>query len=228
MVEEIDRPPTLTIVASDSVRNAIFRGDLKPGEPLREGDLSQSLGVSRSTVREALRLLQEDGLVEVIPHRGAFVTRIFPRMVDEIYTLRILLEPYVVRSALQEGLYSQEHLNRLEVLVRQMGEFEERGDVFSTVKMDQEFHQLLCEPSELRLFLDVLKSVGFLSRLCMINIKLYSADLIADEEQHRQVLEAVRQGDPEHAADVLRKHLTAARDALLARMQEADWENFNG
>ncbi|MCP4536946.1 MAG: GntR family transcriptional regulator, partial [Chloroflexi bacterium] len=90
MVDQLVRPPTITKAVADTLREAILCGELEQGEPLREVELSQSLDVARGTLREALRMLQEDGLVETISHRGTFVTKLSARKVREVYTMREL------------------------------------------------------------------------------------------------------------------------------------------
>src|SRR2546429_4548451 len=77
--EQFVRPPTLTATVAEHIKEAIFRGSPPPGAPLHEVELSKSLGVSRGTVREALRYLQDETLVEIHPHQGASVTRLSPR-----------------------------------------------------------------------------------------------------------------------------------------------------
>jgi DNA-binding GntR family transcriptional regulator len=225
-IRKVERPATLADLTARSIRDAIFADTFKPGEPLREEKLSESLGVSRNTVREALRILQDDGLVEIIPHQGAFLVRTSARTIEEVYALRIVLEPYLVRYALENACYNQDYLKGLEDLLSQMGNFEGKDDVLSTIKVDQRFHQLMCEPSDLQLMLAALKSVGYLTRVCMINLKLHSADLVADELQHREILDAIRQGDPVHGEQVVRKHLENARDQLLGRMTAGSGEGL--
>ena len=227
-LSELDRPPTLGAAAADAIRNAILRGDLKPGEPLREEKLSRSLSVSRGTVREAQRVLENEGLVEVIPRRGAFVARLSPRTVTERYTLRSLLEPYAVRLALEDHAYSDQDLESLDALLVRMGEFEQAGDLYATVKADLEFHYEMCKPSGHSLLLEVLKNLQSLTRLCMVNVKLYRTDLAPDEVQHRQIFDAIRLGDREQAEAVLRGHLDFFKHALLATMAEAEWVGVNG
>lgn len=227
MVNQVVRPPTLVAVVVDTIRDAIFRGDFQPGEPLREVELSQSLDVSRGTVREALRLLQEESLVEVISHRGVFVRKLSPRTAREIYTLRALIEPYAVRVALENGAYSEEDLEALAVLVRRMGECEEKGDVFGTIKADVEFHHLICERSDHQLLLGVLKNIQSLMMQFMLNTKLYRSDLVSDEHSHGAILEAIRQGDSVYAEEMVRKHINDAGGSLLSRMEEVDWESIN-
>lgn len=225
MLDELKRPPTLAAATTDALRDAILRGDLKPGEPLREGELSASLNVSRGTIREAQRLLQDEGLVEVIPHRGAFVAKLSPRTVTEMYTLRALLEPYAVRVALENAAYSEQDLETMAALLRRMGEFEQTGNIFAVIKADLEFHHQICKPSGHGLLLDVLRSLRSLTRLCMINVKLYRTDLEPDEVQHRQIYDAIRLGDPEQAEAVIREHLDYSSVALVAKVAEVQDEN---
>src|SRR5689334_8253936 len=81
---------------TNRIRAAIQQGQLRPDTPLIERDLAQSLGVSRVPVREAIRTLVEEGVVKKVPHRGAFVYALTREEIEEIYSLRIVLERFVV------------------------------------------------------------------------------------------------------------------------------------
>jgi DNA-binding GntR family transcriptional regulator len=87
MVRRVVRSLTLTFAVADSIRENIFQGGLQPWEPLREVDLSASLNVSRGTIRGALRILCNGGLVEIIPHRGAFVRGLSLQTAIDTFTL---------------------------------------------------------------------------------------------------------------------------------------------
>ena len=220
---QIARPPTLTAVVGSTIRDTILRGEWQPGDALREVELSRSLDVSRGTVREALRQLADEGLVEVIPHHGAFVTRLSPRRIKETFTLRALLEPYAVCVAMDAGAYGEEDLASLQTLVERLDELERRGDTFETLKADVRFHFLICERSEHELLLKVLKSFQSLTMLYILNSQLYYPDLVSAEHSHRMILEAIRQGDSTYAAEVVRKHLNEGGMSLLTLTEEADW-----
>ena len=216
------RPPTLTATVTEHIRQAIVRGELAPGSPLHEVDLGKSLSVSRGTVREALRQLQDEGLVEVIPHQGAFVTKLSPKKAWEIYTLRARLEPYAVRLALENNAYTQEDLNALDALVRLMGELERRGKPFEQIAADMEFHRVMCERSNHQVLMDVLRSLQFQTRLFIFNTMLYHSDLVGDEPSHRRILETIRQGDPSQTEEIVREHIVQAGTSLLRRMKEQE------
>ncbi len=223
---EVVRPPTLTAATAFKLREAILSGSLPPGSPLREGELTHSLGVSRGTVREALRLLQEEGLVELLPHRGAFVMRLTPSKVREISTLRALLESYAVRVALENKAFSSDDLAQLEVMVEQLGKYQD-GEIPETVRTDMQFHHLMCERSGHQLLLDVLARLQSLHMLFILTTKLYGSDMTGDEATHRAVLAAVREGDPQRGAEVVRAHVLQSAEWLLGRMDEGDWRSIN-
>jgi DNA-binding GntR family transcriptional regulator len=227
LLGEFVRPPTLTAAAAAKLRDAILSGDLAPGSPLREVDLSQFLDISRGTFREALRLLQEEGLVDIVPHRGASVTRLTPDKVQEICSLRAVLESYAVRLALQKKAYSESDLDQMKSLVKRLGELEHEGNILETVRTDMELHRLMCEKSAHRLLLQVLDRLRSLHMLFILNTKLYDSDMTSDEASHQSVLDAVLCGDPEQGAAVMREHIQQAGAWLLDRMKQVDWEKFN-
>jgi DNA-binding GntR family transcriptional regulator len=224
---EFVRPPTLAEAAAAKLGDSILSGDLTPGFPLREVELSESLNISRGTFREALRLLQEEGLVDIVPHRGASVTRLTPDKVQEICSLRAVLESYAVRLALQNKAYSESDVDQMETLVTRLGELEREGNIPETIRTDMELHRLICERSEHQLLLQVLDRLRSLHTLFILNTKLYDSDMTSDEASHRSVLDAILSGDPEQGEAVVREHIQQAGAWLLDRMKQADWEKFN-
>lgn len=215
------RPQTLTASVVDAIRDGIMSGALQPGDPLREVDLSDTLKVSRGTVREALRELQNDGLVEVIPHRGASVPNLTPRTAREVHTLRALIEPYAVRLAMEDDAYTDEDLEAIEALARRLHKLEqERGDTYETVQVDVEFHHLICRPSNHELLLEILGRLQSLTWLLVFNFHYYKSHGYSDEPSHVEIAEAIRSGDPDLAAQTLKHHIDAAGQALLLRMKE--------
>jgi DNA-binding GntR family transcriptional regulator len=212
------RPPTLTATVVDHIREALVRGHLLPSAPLHEVELSKSLGVSRGTVREALRHLRDENLVEIIPHQGAFVTKLSAAKAWEIYTLRAQLEPYALRLAMERHAYRPQDVDELDALVRRLGDLERNGDLSEVIATDLEFHRVICERSDHGLVKDVLRSLRFQTRLFILNTIIYHSDLERDELTHRVILDAVRAGDPARAEESMRKHINDAGTWLLSRM----------
>jgi DNA-binding GntR family transcriptional regulator len=184
------RPPTLTVTVANHIREAIVRGEMAPGLPLHEVELSTALKVSRGTVREALRLLHDEDLVDILPHQGASVMTLSPRKAWEIYTLRAQLEPYAVRLALENQAYTLQDLEELDALVGRLGEHD--GDPFDSISADMEFHRVMCERGGHGVLMDMLGSLRSQTRLFILNTMIYHSDTIQDEVMHRTILATPR------------------------------------
>ncbi len=221
MIDPVERPPTLTSTVAESIRNSIFKGDLPPSDPLREMELSEALGVSRSTVREALRLLHEEKLVEIIPHRGAFVIKLTRRTARELYTLRAVLEPYALQLAMEGGTFKDPDLLRLDQLAQQLNDLEQATDsTFETVHTDLELHELIVRRSNHKLLESMYKSLQSLTGLYVSHFKLYQTDAYAAAPSHTAISESIREGDAKRAAQTLQEHITRSGAALLERIED--------
>jgi DNA-binding GntR family transcriptional regulator len=222
MMTQLLRPPTLGRVVIDKIRETILRGELLPGAPLREVQLSNSLGVSRGTIRESVRQLREEGLVEIFPHRGAFVTHLSHKKAKEICTLRALLEPYAVRLAVEKGAYEPQVLDRLEALLSRWGELEREGNIHEILNTEIEFHRGICQGSGHQLLLEVLENLVSQSQLLALHTKVYGTDLVSDDASHRAILDAIRSGDPTVAEEAVRRHILDAGELLIGRLEQLE------
>jgi DNA-binding GntR family transcriptional regulator len=220
-VQPVERPLTLTVATAKNIEAAILRGDFAPGAPLREGDLSEILGVSRGTVREALRLLHQEGsLVTIFPHRGAFVIKLSLDRASEIYTLRALLEPYAVRLAMEMKAISEADLQELQETVAKIEKLEKEENDSALVKADMEFHHLATRRCNHQLLLEMVKKLQSQTLVLIFNTKLYRSDRVPDSVSHWAILEGLCAGDPVAAAEIVRKHIVDAGSSLVKRMEE--------
>lgn len=217
----VTRPPTLTAATAKNIQEAILRGDFTPGDPLREAELSEELGVSRGTVREALRLLHQQGaLVEIIPHRGAFVVRLSAKRAREIYTLRALLESYAVRIAIENRAYTEQDFQELDRLLLRIEQMEKSGEVASLVEADMDFHRFATERCNHRLLLEMVNNLHSQTMVLIFNTKLYRSDLVPDSVSHRAIIDGLRAGEAEAAEAIMRNHIIDAGTWLVNRMEE--------
>ena len=104
-MSRLKRPGTLTSEVVAYIRDAVISGEFEADQPLPEVKLAQELETARVTIRVALRSLADVGLVDIVPHRGAFVSSLTPRNAWEIFSLRALLESYAARLALAEARF---------------------------------------------------------------------------------------------------------------------------
>ena len=219
-MKKIQRPPTLAAAAAESIKEAVLEGQLLPGEPLREIEISDNLNISRGTAREALRLLSQEGFVELIPYRGAFVASLTPQMVREIYTLRSLLEPYAVRLCIENNAFDQAVLDDITGLIKRMGDMEQAGNYAENIRADIKFHEIISERCGHQLLNDVLKNLQSMTLMFILSTKLYKSDMISDEVSHQAIYEGICSGNPQLAEEIVRKHITDAGTSLVKRMEE--------
>src|SRR5690606_20033929 len=138
------RPLRLSVV--EALRDAISSGVLKPGQRIVEQDLAEELGVSRLPIREAIRQLEYEGLLESVPHKGAVVATVSERDIRELFSLRDALETLAAGLVAQRA--SPGEVNQLQSIVDQMCEQSERRDFERLFEIDTEFHTMLCTFSQ--------------------------------------------------------------------------------
>jgi DNA-binding GntR family transcriptional regulator len=192
------------------LRARICRGDFQPGDRLIEAELSMEMGVSRAPLREALVTLQRDGLVEVIPYRGAIVANLGEHDVDEIRELRAALEAIAARRAAQTA--PRGTAKELRDRLRVMSDAAAEGDATAAALAHIDFHRAIGEASGYE------RLVGFLDQLAGQSLALYSyaalppSDLVALANDHVDIVEAIESGDADRAeAAVVRNILEASK-----------------
>jgi DNA-binding GntR family transcriptional regulator len=218
------RDHSLSDRVADRVREAIQQGVYRPGTKLVERTIASQLGVSHIPVREALARLADEGLVQRIPRRGAWVAELTPVGLAEISSLRIVLEGFVVRRA-QERL-TPEAEARLREIATRMLDAADTGGVNALVALDQEFHGLLWEISDHSLLNEVAAQVRgrVAAFLRAATSSLPADDLRAHAKSHMDLVDAIAGGDPEHAQAEMARHIQVAANRIersLAKPAEA-------
>ncbi|GAA2727405.1 GntR family transcriptional regulator [Actinocorallia aurantiaca] len=195
--------------AYEAVRRMILSGEAAPGTRLGEAELAETLGLSRTPVREAIQRLGADGLVEVLPHRGARVVLWSARDLEEIFELRTLLEPYAVARAARIGL-EEPVLAELRDLCSAMEGAAVEGEVALLARLNSHFHEALIDASGNSRLPGMLTSVMH-APLILGTFHRYDAETMARSMgHHRELVDAITARDPEWAASVMRSHLRAA------------------
>ncbi|MDX1888013.1 GntR family transcriptional regulator [Mycolicibacterium sp. 050158] len=218
----LTRPKTLTHAVIDHIAEAVIRGTYPPGSPLPEVTLAAELNTARGTVREALRALRDRGLVEIHPHRGAFVQSIGEKRVREVFNLRALLECYALRTAMTAGYIDEAPMGTIQAAFSKLDDAYGRGDLFAVVDADIELHYVIASTCREDLLLDHLKSIQMETRRVIILTKVLDSDTSAEPDTHRPIIEAIEAGDVELAVSRLDDHICQSREQLLARLRERD------
>ena len=196
------------------LREDILSGVYEDQEELREITIGEEMGVSRTPVREALRQLELEGLVTIIPNKGAYVTSIKAKDVADIYHVRSMLEGLCARWATEH--ITDEQIGRLEEILV-LSEFHVQGgngDTAQVSELDGKFHQVLYEASDSRILEHVLsdfhKYVQMARRLS-VKKKERAEKSIAE---HRDILEAIRNKDADLAEKLANQHIMNVMENL--------------
>ncbi|MDO4292123.1 MAG: GntR family transcriptional regulator [Eubacteriales bacterium] len=195
------------------LREDILSGHYREHEELREVAVSEEMGVSRTPVREALRQLELEGLVNIIPNRGAYVTGITKKDVEDIYAIRALLEGLCARWATEH--ITDKQLEELEENIY-LSEFHaSKNHAAQLTELDDAFHEILYEACESKMLEHQLRDFHEYVR------RVRRCTLADDErgrqavEEHRRIMEAIRQKDSARAEALAALHMKNAYDNML-------------
>jgi DNA-binding GntR family transcriptional regulator len=197
---------------AERLRQRIFAHELLPGIRIDEQQLAVEYGISRTPLREALKVLAAEGLVTLRPRRGAFVTEISDQDLDEIFPLMAMLEGRCALEATRKA--RPEQIARLEGLHRQLQRFAASNQIGRFFEVNQEFHLRIQEMSGnrwLRQMIQDLRKVLKLTRLFSLGI---DGRLQQSLNEHVGILEAIRAGDALRAQTMMHDHILAGREAL--------------
>jgi DNA-binding GntR family transcriptional regulator len=201
------------------LRKGIIQGKFMPGDRLPEIWLAKQLGVSRAPIREAIRILEIEGLVEVVLQKGARVRRLTSQDVGSIYELRSALDSLAIRLAIP-NLHEKE-LSHLEKLLQQMKSHVERGDSHSYQRLNSEFHDFFYEKSQNQWLCDAYNNLmRHVMRLRSFSLSL-SDRLNRSYTEHVKIVEAVKGSRVGEAEDLSRGHTKeAGRFVLQAYVEQ--------
>ncbi|MEV0057288.1 GntR family transcriptional regulator [Saccharopolyspora shandongensis] len=191
-------------------------GELAPGSWLREGALADSMGISRTPVREALNKLSSEGLVRLERNRGAQVVAWTHQQITEIFGVRALVEGYVAALAAQK--IDEETLGKLE---DNLAEYEQTikaggsGALQRAAALNNEFHAMILDATENDSLVFLLSGVMGLPLVRRTFLRYTERDLARSIEHHRELVEAFRRRDSETAEMIMKVHIRTAQHAVL-------------
>jgi DNA-binding GntR family transcriptional regulator len=208
-----------SVAVADMIRQAIVDGTYAPGARLKEEELARELGISRTPVREALLVLQAEGLVDAAPNRGATVRVHDAEDLDDLYQLRALLEGYAARRAAARATRTL-----VQALSESCDRFEELSDadVRSIVQENFVFHNAILDAAGSRRVASMVRKVIELPLVYKSYIWYSPQQLRISAHYHRQIAKAVEMHDAERAELVMKEHVFEARDLLVQRVRELE------
>ncbi len=195
------------------LREDILNGRYKDHEELKEVAIGEELGVSRTPVREAFRQLELEGLIQIVPNKGAYVTGITVKDVKDIYMIRSSLEGMCARLATQH--ITPEQLEELEENVYLASFHASKGHMEQMAELDNRFHHILYEACDSKMLQNLLQD--FHQYVIRIRKKTLSTRErgIASNDEHRRIMEAVKAGRAEEAERLATLHMENAYDNIV-------------
>jgi DNA-binding GntR family transcriptional regulator len=209
---------TASSTAAEMIRQAIMDGRLPPGQRLTEERLARELGISRTPVREALKVLQSEGLVDAAPNRSATVRAYEPGDLEDMYQLRALLEGYAARRA--AGRLSDEKLLALRASCERFEAMSPADDLREVVRENFVFHNMILEAAGSTRLSGMVRQVVELPLVYKSYVWYSPEQARISQHYHRQITRALERRDAERAELVMKEHVLEARDVLIAHIEE--------
>ncbi len=203
-----------------TLREAILKGDLKPGERLMELQLAAKLGVSRTPIREAIRMLQKEGLAVTIPRKGAQVAAMTQKDMEDALQIREALEILAVRLACEH--ITKQQLAALEHNIALFEASVKANDLAQMAQADIAFHDMIYEAASNPRLMGVLNHLRE-------NVYRYRVEYLKDDknhprllEEHRQIVAGLKRQEKEHVSEIMKQHLSNQAAAMkdIIRAQE--------
>lgn len=215
---KLDGYKPLREIVYETLRDAIINQVLLPGERLMEIQLAEEMGVSRTPIREAIRKLELDGFVVMVPRRGAYVAGISLKDIHEVFEVRAALE--ALAASLAAERITEEELEEMERRLVNEAEQTEANNLRSIVEIDTSFHELLYKAARNE------RLIHFVSHLQEQLHRFRSASLARPGrsktalEEHRKIVEALAERDGRLAEQLAREHIENAEHAMLLSLEK--------
>ena len=207
-------------VVFHTLREAILKGDLKPGERLMELQLAAKLGVSRTPIREAIRMLEQEGLAVTIPRRGAEVAKMTEKDMQDVLQVREALDELAASIAC--ALITEEEMEQLEQAAKDFEEATATKDVKRIADTDMVFHDIIYQATRYPKLVNILNNLRE-------QMYRYRVEYLKDEQnypvllkEHREILAGFKERNKDMVTDSMRKHVENQAEAVKTMIQNQE------
>lgn len=207
-----DSRKTLSAQVHERIRDAILRRMLKPGARIDQNQLADNLGVSIVPVREALKRLEVEGLVSIVPRRGAFVTEISLAHLDDLYYVRALIEGEAVFQAVPR--LRSDDFTVMGAMIEQMQAMTDANDVTGYITLNRKFHTHIYGALNNQHLMQIIQNLLDRSELYRYRYMYTTRDVAVVHQEHRAILDACLRRDPAAARDAAIQHIQHAQRAI--------------
>ncbi len=202
----------------DTMRQAIIMGELKPGERLMEIQLSDKMGVSRTPVREAIRKLELEGLVVMLPRKGAHVAELSLKDIMDVLEIRGSLDSLATRLATHR--MNKTDLKELNSILLQFEQYMEKDNMEGLITKDVEFHELIYKIAKNDKLVQIASNLkDQIHRFRVVYLKDFSSpkELV---KEHRDIFNALKNGDESKAGQIAALHIKNQQEAMTSYFSE--------
>ena len=207
-------------IAYETLKHAIITGDLPAGSRIVETDYADRMHISRTPLREALRKLERDGLVEYMLRRGVIVRAFTIADVEEIYTIRNSLEMLTLPAIIQNA--TEQDIARLRAILAEMDELNEKGDIAALSPRARQFHSELTAISGLKRTIRAIEGQDeYITRFSALSIAKENRRSAAHAEHH-QLVDLVEKRDLEGFRQLMHKHIERSKETCLRALEESN------
>ncbi|NLW48955.1 MAG: GntR family transcriptional regulator [Firmicutes bacterium] len=214
----LDNYKPLRELVFESIREAIISGQLQAGERLMEIQLAEEMGVSRTPVREAIRKLELEGLVAMIPRKGAYVAGLSFKEIADVFEIRGALEGLAAELAAER--ITEEELEELERYLVRIAEAIDKGDLEKVVANDTDFHSILYQASRNQRLSQIINNLREQIQRFRTTSLSYPGRMKNALEEHRKIVEAISARDGELASKLAHEHIENAETSMMSMIQQ--------
>lgn len=207
-----DSRKTLSAQVHERIRDAILKRLIKPGARIDQNQLADNLGVSIVPVREALKRLEVEGLVSIVPRRGAFVTEISLTHLDDLYYARALIEGEAVFQAVPK--LRDEDFTVMGAMIEQMQAMTDANDVSGYITLNRKFHTHIYAALNNQHLMQIIQNLLDRSELYRYRYMYTTRDVAVVHQEHRAILDACIRRDPAAARYAAVQHIQHAQRAI--------------
>lgn len=214
----LDNYKPLRELVFESLREAIISGQLRPGERLMEIQLAEEMGVSRTPVREAIRKLELEALVVMIPRKGAYVAGLSLKDIVDVFEIRGALEGLAAELAAER--ITDNELEELERYLVKISDDIEKGDLEKVVATDTDFHSILYQASRNQRLSQIISNLREQIQRFRTTSLSYPGRMKTALEEHRKIVEAISARDGELACKLAQEHIENAENSMMSMIHQ--------
>lgn len=222
---KIDEPKLLSEDIADSIKTAIIKGKFKPGEKISEGDLAESMGISRTPLREAFRKLENEGFIKIIPRKGAVVANIDAEEAINLYEIKSTLEGLAARLAAAN--MKEKDISKLEKVNDELKELIDKNDLESFYRVHTRFHEGFVKLCGNKRLVNMISNLNdHFNRFGIISLTL-PGQFENAIQQHAEIIEAFKSGNEDLVEKKVKTNVMTGGRVLvqhLSKLQEQEEE----